>query len=78
MRIGGNEYSLREAAGGFDDLGTLIPFLVGSITVARIDPTGVLVAFGAFTANVALWNMGAAYVGGIALWYGLQRGGLRL
>jgi hypothetical protein len=48
MRIGGNEYSLREAAGAFGDVGTLIPFLVGYITVARMDPTGMLVAFGAF------------------------------
>ena len=32
----------------------------------------------AFTAGVALWNMGAAYVGGLALWYGLRRGWLRL
>jgi len=48
MRIAGNEYSLREAAGAFGDLGTLIPFIVGYITVARIDPSGVLVAFGMF------------------------------
>jgi hypothetical protein len=48
MRIGGNEYDVREAAGAFGDLGTLIPFLVGYITIARIDPTGVLVAFGLF------------------------------
>ena len=48
MRIGGNEYSLREAAGAFGDLGTLIPFIVGYITVAKIDPSGVLVAFGVF------------------------------
>lgn len=48
MRIAGNDYSLREAAGAFGDLGTLIPFLVGYITVAKIDPTGVLVAFGVF------------------------------
>jgi len=48
MRIAGNEYSLREAAGAFGDLGTLIPFIVGYITVAKIDPSGVLVAFGAF------------------------------
>src|SRR5256712_9978430 len=27
----------------------------------------------AFTAGTALWNMGAAYVGGLALWYGFQR-----
>lgn len=32
----------------------------------------------AFTAGVALWNMGAAYIGGLVLWYGLQRGWLRL
>jgi hypothetical protein len=31
-----------------------------------------------FTAGVALWNMGAAYLGGLLLWYGLQRGWLRL
>lgn len=48
MRVGGNEYSLREAAGAFGDLGTLIPFVVGYITVARMDPAGVLVAFGLF------------------------------
>src|SRR2546428_401331 len=48
MRIVGNEYSLREAAGAFGDLGTLIPFIVGYITVAKIDPSGVLVAFGVF------------------------------
>lgn len=46
MRIGGNDYNLRELAGAFGDLGTLIPFLVGYITIAKIDPTGVLVAFG--------------------------------
>src|SRR3989442_15016405 len=48
MRIAGNEYSLREAAGAFGDLGTLIPFIVGYITVAKIDPSGVLVACGVF------------------------------
>jgi len=32
----------------------------------------------AFTAGTALWNMGAAYVGGLALWYGFQRRWLRL
>jgi len=48
MRIAGNEYSLREASGAFGDLGTLIPFIVGYITVTRIDPSGVLVAFGMF------------------------------
>ena len=32
----------------------------------------------AFTAGTALWNMGAAYLGGLALWYGFQRRWLRL
>lgn len=48
VRIGGNDYTLNEAAGAFGDLGTLIPFLVGYLTVARMEPTGVLVAFGLF------------------------------
>ena len=30
---GGNTYNLRELAGAFGDLGTLIPFLVGYITI---------------------------------------------
>jgi hypothetical protein len=48
MRLRGNEYNRSELAGAFGDLGTLIPFLVGYITVAHVDPTGVLVAFGLF------------------------------
>lgn len=48
MRIGGNDYNVREFAGAFGDLGTLIPFIVGYITVAKMDPAGVLVAFGLF------------------------------
>jgi MFS superfamily sulfate permease-like transporter len=42
----GNVYDLRELAGAFGDLGTLIPFLVGYITVNGMDPVGVLVSFG--------------------------------
>jgi MFS superfamily sulfate permease-like transporter len=30
-----------------------------------------------FTAGVAIWNMGAAYLGGLALWYGFNRGWLK-
>jgi hypothetical protein len=30
---GDNEYSLRETAGAFGDLGTLIPFVVGYVTI---------------------------------------------
>ncbi len=43
---GGNAYDLRELAGAFGDLGTLIPFLVGYITLSKMDPVGVLVSFG--------------------------------
>ena len=40
----GNAYNLRELAGAFGDLGTLIPFLIGYITISKLDPVGVLVA----------------------------------
>jgi hypothetical protein len=53
VRLGGNDYNLREAAGACGDLGTLIPFLVGYLTIARMDPVGVLVAFGLFKIFVA-------------------------
>jgi MFS superfamily sulfate permease-like transporter len=55
MRIAGNDYSLRELAGAFGDLGTLIPFVVGYITVAGMDPVGVLVAFGLFKIAAGLY-----------------------
>jgi MFS superfamily sulfate permease-like transporter len=55
MRIAGNEYSLRELAGAFGDLGTLIPFVVGYITVAGMDPAGVLVGFGLFKIAAGLY-----------------------
>jgi hypothetical protein len=55
MRIGGNDYTLRELAGAFGDLGTLIPFVVGYITVAGMDPVGVLVAFGLFKIVAGLY-----------------------
>lgn len=55
VRLGGNEYDLREAAGAFGDLGTLIPFLVGYLTIAKMDPVGVLVAFGLFKIIAGLY-----------------------
>lgn len=55
MRIAGNEYDLRELGGAFGDLGTLIPFLVGYLTIARMDPVGVLVAFGLFKIAAGLY-----------------------
>jgi MFS superfamily sulfate permease-like transporter len=55
MRIGGNDYSLRELAGAFGDLGTLIPFVVGYITVTGMDPVGVLVGLGLFKIAAGLY-----------------------
>lgn len=55
MRIAGNEYSLREAAGAFGDLGTLIPFAVGYITISRLDPQGVLLGFGLLAVVTGLY-----------------------
>jgi predicted benzoate:H+ symporter BenE len=54
VRIGGNDYTLQELAGAFGDLGTLIPFLVGYITLTKMDPVGVLVSFGLFKIIVGL------------------------
>src|SRR5437899_9088884 len=46
VRLGGNEYNRSEAAGAFGDLGTLVPFVVGYITINRLDPQAVLLGFG--------------------------------
>ncbi|HSB78328.1 MAG TPA: putative sulfate/molybdate transporter [Candidatus Methylomirabilis sp.] len=48
MKSPGNRYDLQELAGAFGDLGTLIPFVVGYITLNKMDPAGILVAFGVF------------------------------
>ena len=40
-----NRYDRMEAAGAFGDLGTLIPFVVAYISVLKMDPFGVLLAF---------------------------------
>jgi hypothetical protein len=42
----GNIYTLSEWSGAFGDLGTLVPFVVGYISVMKLDPMGVLLAFG--------------------------------
>jgi MFS superfamily sulfate permease-like transporter len=42
----GNRFDRMEWAGAFGDLGTLIPFVVAYIGVLKIDPFGVLFAFG--------------------------------
>lgn len=41
-----NRFDKSELAGAFGDLGTLIPFVVGYITVVKMDPLGVLFTFG--------------------------------
>lgn len=55
MRLFGNEYNRMEFAGAFGDLGTLIPFVVGYITLNKMDPLGILVAFGLFKIFVGLY-----------------------
>ncbi len=42
----GNVYVLTEWAGAFGDLGTLVPFVVAYISVMKLEPLGVLFAFG--------------------------------
>jgi len=44
-----------EFAGAFGDLGTLIPFVVGYVTLNKMDPLGVLVAFGVFKIFAGLY-----------------------
>ena len=41
-----NRFDRMEVAGAFGDLGTLIPFVVAYISVLKMDPFGVLFAFG--------------------------------
>jgi predicted benzoate:H+ symporter BenE len=55
MRLWGNEYNKMEFAGAFGDLGTLIPFIVGYITLNKMDPLGILVSFGLFKIFVGLY-----------------------
>jgi MFS superfamily sulfate permease-like transporter len=55
MRLLGNEYNRMELAGAFGDLGTLIPFVLGYITLNKMDPLGILVAFGIFQIFAGLY-----------------------
>jgi MFS superfamily sulfate permease-like transporter len=55
MQLWGNDYNKMEFAGAFGDLGTLIPFVVGYITLNKMDPLGILVAFGLFKIFVGLY-----------------------
>jgi hypothetical protein len=41
-----NRFDRMEIAGAFGDLGTLVPFVVAYLAVLKMDPFGVLFAFG--------------------------------
>ena len=41
-----NRFDLSEWAGAFGDLGTLIPFVAAYIAILKMNPNGILVAFG--------------------------------
>jgi MFS superfamily sulfate permease-like transporter len=49
-----NRYDLNELAGAFGDLGTLIPFVAAYISVVKMDPSGILLAFGSTLVVVGL------------------------
>ena len=55
MTLGGNRYDLRELAGAFGDLGTLVPFVVGYVTITGLDPVGIFVAFGVSLVGAGLY-----------------------
>jgi hypothetical protein len=55
MRVAGNEFNRSELAGAFGDLGTLVPFVVGYITLNRLDPQGVLLGFGLLAVVTGLY-----------------------
>jgi len=51
-----NRFDRMEVAGAFGVLGTLLPFVVAYISVLKMDPYGVLLAFG-----VAMIACGSVY-----------------
>lgn len=55
LALGGNVYDARELGGALGDLGTLVPFLAGYLTVTGLDPSGVLVTFGLASIAAGLW-----------------------
>src|SRR5712691_2884632 len=55
MKLAGNEFNRSELAGAFGDLGTLVPFVVGYITINRLDPQGVLLGFGLLAVVTGLY-----------------------
>lgn len=55
MILGGNRFDRGEVAGAFGDLGTLVPFVVGYVTINRLDPQGVLLGFGLMALATGLY-----------------------
>jgi len=55
VTLGGNRFDRSELAGAFGDLGTLVPFVVGYITIARLEPQGVLLGFGLLALATGLY-----------------------
>jgi MFS superfamily sulfate permease-like transporter len=55
MKWGENEFNRSELAGAFGDLGTLVPFVVGYVTVNQLDPQGVLLGFGLLAVATGLY-----------------------
>jgi len=55
MRVAGNDFNRSELAGAFGDFGTLIPFVVGYITISGLDPQGVLLGFGLLAVATGLY-----------------------
>jgi len=51
----GNRYDMTEWAGAFGDLGTLIPFIIGYISIMKMDPLGILLMFGFFLIGSGLY-----------------------
>lgn len=50
-----NRFGRSEWAGAFGDLGVLIPFVVGYISITKMDPLGILIAFGVFLIAAGLY-----------------------
>lgn len=52
MKIGPYAFTLRETAGAFGDMGTLLPLAIGYIAVCGVNPAGLLVLLG--LSNIAI------------------------
>ena len=55
MKIGPYEFSFRELAGSVGDFGTLLPLVIGYLTICRMDPTGLLVVLGVMNIATGLF-----------------------